>query len=59
MPDNPWAEGYFDVPFHDPNVENLVDIVSIRQPALHAPTKTSRLCTPLEDLYESWQSMLE
>src|ERR1700733_15009772 len=45
-PHNPWAEEYFDVPFHDPNVENLVDIVSIRQPTLYAPTKTSRLLHP-------------
>lgn len=38
-----WTEDYLDVPFYDPNVENLVDIVSIRQPRLHTPTKTSAL----------------
>lgn len=43
---SPWAGEYTDVPFHDPNVENLVNIVSIRQPALHTPTKLPALLHP-------------
>ncbi|KAK1216897.1 Carbamoyl-phosphate synthase [Marasmius sp. AFHP31] len=33
-----WRENYIDVPFHDPNRNNLVAAVSISQPKLYRPT---------------------
>ncbi|KAI0262027.1 carbamoyl-phosphate synth [Gloeopeniophorella convolvens] len=38
-----WREDYIDIPWHDPNQDNLVAAVSIKAPRVHAPTGTPRL----------------
>lgn len=38
-----WREGYIDIPFRDPNQDNLVATVSIAAPRLYKPTTEARL----------------
>jgi carbamoyl-phosphate synthase/aspartate carbamoyltransferase len=42
-PQGIWREDFIDVPFSDPNEENLVAVVSIKQPQLHMPVVEPRL----------------
>ncbi|KJA15215.1 hypothetical protein HYPSUDRAFT_48599 [Hypholoma sublateritium FD-334 SS-4] len=39
----PWREEYIDIPFSDPNQQNLVAQVSITAPRIYKPTETPRL----------------
>jgi carbamoyl-phosphate synthase / aspartate carbamoyltransferase len=38
-----WREDYVDIPFSDPNSQNLVQVVSSREPRVHKPTVEPRL----------------
>jgi carbamoyl-phosphate synthase / aspartate carbamoyltransferase len=38
-----WREDYIDIPYRNPNVNNLVATVSITQPFIYRPTVTSKL----------------
>jgi len=37
-----WRDEYIDIPFHDPNEDNLVAMVSLQSPRVHAPTGAPR-----------------
>ncbi|KAF8430790.1 hypothetical protein L210DRAFT_3417169, partial [Boletus edulis BED1] len=38
-----WREDYLDIPFHDPNQDNLVAVVSLTSPRIFQPTTKPRL----------------
>ncbi|OSD00398.1 carbamoyl-phosphate synth [Trametes coccinea BRFM310] len=38
-----WREDYVDVPFHDPNQDNLVAVVSTKEPRLYKPVTEPRM----------------
>ncbi|KAL1663870.1 hypothetical protein GGG16DRAFT_65280 [Schizophyllum commune] len=38
-----WREDYIDIPFSDPNAQNLVSVVSIKEPKLYKPTAEPKL----------------
>ncbi|KAH9984927.1 carbamoyl-phosphate synth [Russula vinacea] len=38
-----WREDYTDIPYHDPNTDNLVAAVSTKAPRIYAPTCSARL----------------
>lgn len=38
-----WREDYIDIPFRDPNLDNLVELVSTKAPRVYPPTATPRL----------------
>lgn len=42
-PPGGWRDDYLDIPFQDPNQENLVAAVSIKEPRLYKPTVEARL----------------
>ncbi|KDQ57925.1 hypothetical protein JAAARDRAFT_34741 [Jaapia argillacea MUCL 33604] len=42
-PGSAWREDYVDIPFRDPNQDNLVAAVSITTPRLYKPTSTPKL----------------
>lgn len=39
----PWREDYIDIEYQDPNVVNLVAVVSIKSPRLYKPTATPKI----------------
>ena len=42
-PISSWREEYMDIPYHDPNSDNLVAVVSIKDPRIYPPTCSARL----------------
>ena len=38
-----WREDYTDIPYHDPNTDNLVAAVSTKAPRIYAPTCSARV----------------
>lgn len=41
-PTDPWREDYVDIPYHDPNSDNLVAAVSTQAPRVYPPTGCAR-----------------
>src|SRR6266852_176216 len=42
-PISSWREEYMDIPYHDPNSDNLVAAVSIKEPRIYLPACSARL----------------
>jgi carbamoyl-phosphate synthase/aspartate carbamoyltransferase len=42
-PISSWREEYMDIPYHDPNTDNLVAAVSIKEPRIYPPACSARL----------------